>query len=162
MIKKTIEVSLFLALIAVFQIFHLPQIITGIFVNSILIFIFLRLGLYYGVISCILSPTLGMLTGFLSPALYFSVPVIIFGNIVFVLLYKYLKKHRFFIRFFIPQLVKALFIYIGALIFLKVFNFNVPPNFFVAFFSFIQIITAIFGTILAEFMFKKIGLVGIS
>ena len=154
MIKKTVEVSLFMALIAVFQIFHFPQLVTGVFVNSILIFILLRHGIYYGSVCCILSPSLGIFTGFLSPALYFTVPIIILGNLSMIFLYNY--THANYLRYILPATFKAVFIYSGAYIFIKVINVNIPVRFLLVSFSSIQVITAIGGIILAEIMFKKL------
>jgi hypothetical protein len=153
MIKKTVEVSLFMALIAVFQIFHLPQLVTGIFVNSVLVFILLRHGMYYGSAACILSPALGIFTGFLSPALYFTIPVIILGNLCMIILYKYIRIK--YLRYIIPAIFKALFIFSGAFVFINIIKLKVPARFLLFSFSFVQIITAIGGIILAEIIFKQ-------
>lgn len=99
-----------LALILAFQMINLPNIITGIFVNAIFIFMTLYAGIGSSIILCIISPFIALITGHVLAPMYPVLPIIALGNIVFIVLYSKFKENKFWLRGIMPALAKAIVI----------------------------------------------------
>ncbi len=99
-----------LALILAFQMINLPNIITGVFVNAIFIFMTLYIGIWSAIVLCIISPVVALITGHVLAPMYPVLPIIALGNIVFIALYSKFKENKFWLRGIIPALVKAIII----------------------------------------------------
>ena len=144
-----------LALILAFQMINLPNIITGIFVNAIFIFMTLYAGIGSSIILCIISPFIALITGHVLAPMYPVLPIIASGNIVFVVLYNKFKKNKFWIRGILPALAKA--ITIGGVGWL-IIHYFIPEmaNWLVLPVLGVQFFTAVPGVWLGEKLKQKI------
>lgn len=145
-----------LAIILALQMINMPNIITGIIVNAVFIFVTIYAGINYSFILCILSPLVGIVTGHVIAPMYPVLPVIALGNIALVVLYNKFKSKKIWLRCVMPSLIKA--IIIGGIGWL-VINYFVPEN--LAYWVVlpvlgVQFFTAIPGVWLGEKLREKI------
>ncbi|MGM0600261.1 MAG: hypothetical protein ACQETH_10645 [Candidatus Rifleibacteriota bacterium] len=155
-VKLTLT-GLCLAVILAVQIAGMPNLLTGIAVNAVFIFIFLYAGLQPAIFICILSPFGGIISGHLPAPMYPLLPVIIVGNLLLVLFYRLLHNKKAFLRVFLPSLAKGLFIYLigsGVIEWLEILT---KVKWLVFAVIGIQTFTAIMGIILGEIIFKRIN-----
>lgn len=109
-IARLSQSGLLLAVILAVQIIGLPNPVTGIIVNAVLIFVSLHLGLQAALLLAFLSPVGGMISGHLPIPLYPLMPVIVCGNFTMIILHWFLKKHSSYFRLLFPALLKGLII----------------------------------------------------
>ena len=108
--KRLAFTGVMLAVILAMQAANLPNLITGVFVNAIYIFVDIYAGRRDSLLLCFLGPFGGILSGHMAPFMLPIVPVIIIGNMVLVFLYDKLKAKTLFYKLVIPSLVKAVII----------------------------------------------------
>ena len=113
--------GIMLAVIIALQAVNLPNILTGIIVNSILVFVSLFSGLKSAVVLCLLSPFCGFITGHVPMVMYPVLPMIALGNSLLVFVLSKLVKKNIFLQLLIPAFIKAVVIGIGGLILLHIF-----------------------------------------
>ena len=170
--KNTLRITftgLFLAIAIVAQLLgtylggagNIGQIITGSIINMCLILSGCIVGIYSGLSIAVLSPMLAFLFGLMK--LPFAIPVVMIGNIVYViisvLIFKMIQKKDMnllssnlilFFVFAFSACIKALIMWSSAKYVLVMFT-KVPPM-LIASFSFPQIITGTIGGVLALFL----------
>jgi hypothetical protein len=155
-VKLTLT-GLCLAVILAIQIAGMPNLLTGIAVNAVFIFIFLYAGLQSAVFICILSPFGGIISGHLPAPMYPLLPVIIVGNLLLVLLYRLLHHKKAFLRVFIPSMAKGLFIYLTGSAVIEWLEITTKVKWLVLAVIGIQTFTAIMGVFLGESIYKRIS-----
>lgn len=155
-IRTTAFNGIMLALIFALQSVNLPNILTGIVVNALLVFVSLYSGTASGIALCAMSPVGGIISGHMPPVMYPVLPVIAIGNMLLVICLKKTANINRWLRYFFSALVKAVFIgFIGWLTIVycipeKLETWVVLPVLG------IQFITAITGCWLGEKLFQKI------
>lgn len=158
--KKLVRTALLLALALVFQIGfrQFAQPLVGPLVNMTLILAALMIG-----------PTSGLIIGTLTPIIAFAVgiiglapliPIIIIGNILFVLAFFYINnskmKYSIWIALIISALVKFGFLALSVRMILPLFIPKAPAP-IIAAFTLPQLYTAIIGGILAIVIYPLIN-----
>ena len=113
--------GIMLAVIVAMQAVNLPNIITGVIVNCILVFVSIFIGLRSSVILCMLSPFCGIITGHVPLIMYPVLPMIVLGNLLLVFVLSKLASKPLVLRMLIPACIKALIIGIGGLLLIHVF-----------------------------------------
>ena len=145
-----------LALVVALQAVNLPNIITGIIVNAILVFILLFVGIRSALTLSLLTPLCGFITGHVNALLYPVIPAIILGNVLFVFIIYKLKEKSLWLKIFIPSFVKALIISAGGKALIYLFIPNEIEAFVLYSFLGIQFFTAVPGVLLGYKLSKSI------
>ena len=145
-----------LALVVALQTVNLPNFITGIIVNAILVFILLFVGIRSALILSLLTPLCGFITGHVNALIYPVVPTIILGNVLFISIIYKLKEKSLWLQILIPSLVKALIIGIGGYVLVRLFIPNKIENFVLFSVLGIQFFTAVPGVLLGIKLSKSI------
>ncbi len=120
--KKLTTAGILLAIIVVFQLIkNVSAFISGPAINTVLVIAAIELGIWWGIGFSVITPILSMLFAPASPMTMIaintngvSVPIIILGNVIFVLLtYLGYKKGKtnFVMCFFIGAILKWLFMW---------------------------------------------------
>ncbi len=155
---QTIELVLYGSLGFLMPFFITNQLILGVIVNFFLVRTAMHTN-FVKTLPIILLPSLGSLTaGFLfgsnTTFLMYFIPFIWTANLVYVLGYKYFKIHKqvgIFKSSLAVSFVKALTLFIPALIMVNFFNF---PEIFLLAMGPIQFATALSGSLLAGIVCK--------
>ena len=113
--------GIMLAVIMALQAANLPNLVTGVIVNSILVFVSSFSGMKSAVLLCLLSPFCGFLTGHVPVLMYPVLPMIVLGNIILVLLLFKLREKSMVTRLLIPALTKAVIIGAGGFALVNIF-----------------------------------------
>ena len=156
-VRRTAVTGIMLAMILAFQTVRMPQLITGTVVNSIFIFTLLYIGSGSATILAVLSPVCAFFTGILPSVMYPVAFVIMFGNIFFILLYKYCLKSKQWVKIIIPALVKSLFIGVVGFYAMKMFNVTNMVSIINIMFFAIQFVTSIAGIILGTRLMRSLN-----
>lgn len=119
--------ALLLALAAVFPLIGLPQLITGVAVNTILYLASAVVGPEGGIIIGCLIPWLALLRGVLPPPLLVAAPFIIIGNLILVLVFHHLRRRNLLLGVFSAALAKFIFFLFSTKVILTSF-FHLPNN----------------------------------
>lgn len=117
--------GILLALILALQMVNLPNLVTGVVVNAVLVFILLYSGLRAAVTICLLSPLGALITGHMVGPMYPILPVIALGNVLLVVILKKIHNKATWMKLILPSLGKALLIGFGGMMVVKFF---VPDN----------------------------------
>lgn len=147
--------GIMLAVLIALQAVSLPNIITGIFVNCILVFLSIFSGIKSSIILCLLSPFCALLTGHLPPYMLPVLPMIALGNCFMVYSFFKLSQKSLFIKLLIPSIIKALIIIVGGFLMIKIFLPDRISDFIVISMLGIQLFTAISGIWLGTELSKK-------
>ena len=148
--------GIMLAVIVALQAVGLPNLFTGVIVNSILVFVSIFIGLRSVFILCILSPFCGFITGHVPVFMYPVIPMIVVGNLLLVIVLSKLEKKSLILRMLIPACIKALIIGIGGLILINIFIPDELSDFVLATVLGIQFFTAVPGIFLGIKLAEKI------
>lgn len=148
--------GIMLALIIALQAVNLPNIITGILINSILIFITIFIGVKNSIILCLLSPFGALITGHLPPFMHPVLPAIALGNLVMIFVYNRIMNKPIILRILIPSIFKAVIIGVVGFILVHTFIPNKISNYFVFSILGFQFFTALPGIWLGIELSKKI------
>ena len=144
-----------LAVIMALQAANLPNLVTGVIVNSILVFVSSFSGMKSAVLLCLLSPFCGFLTGHVPVLMYPVLPMIVLGNIILVLLLFKLREKSMVTRLLIPALTKAVIIGAGGFALVNIFLPDKIANFLLFSVLGIQFFTAVPGVFLGLKLAEK-------
>jgi hypothetical protein len=148
--------GLSLALLLAMQMLGLPNLVTGVAVNGIFIFVLFYAGLKAAIFLCVLSPIGGLVTGHLPPIMYPLVPVIVVGNLFFVVFFfRFLRFSRFF-RTLLAATAKSLFIFFAGSGVLSLLNLTDKVKWLIVPILGIQFFTAFAGAMLGEKLYEAI------
>ncbi len=150
--------GLLLAVIMAVQIVGLPNPVTGVAVNSILIFSLLHGNLKSAMVLAFLSPFGGLISGHLPVPLLPILPVIVLGNCLLILAYLRLQKRAPVVRVLLPALIKGLVIGAAGYSVIRLMNLLAAKWVLIPVLG-LQFFTASVGIILAEAIFARITLV---
>ena len=137
-----------LAVIVAMQAVNLPNIITGVIVNGILVFVALFAGIKSAIVLCLLSPFCGFLTGHVPVLMYPVLPMIVLGNCILVILLSKLNNNSLAIKLLIPSLIKAIIIGAGGFVLVNIFLPDKLGNYLLFSVLGIQFFTAVPGIFL--------------
>lgn len=158
--KKTIYTvamaGVSLAMILAVQFLNLPNILTGIAVNSIFVVVSKRVGFRSALSLGLLSPFGGMLTGHLPLPLYPVLPAIVIGNILFIFFYSLLRNKHIAARLIFPATSKGIFIGIIGWAILHQLHLGDNVKWLALPIFGLQTVTAGLGIILGEQLLKLI------
>lgn len=147
--------AILLAIAVVFQMGGFPQFITGPAVNAILYLSAMTIGWSGGVLIGICTPVIAALRGILPPPLTPLIPFIALGNGILVILFFYLQKKSRILAIAVASTVK--FLILAAAV-----NFLVQvPSKIAQMMSFPQLLTAIFGGLIALLVERAIKASGL-
>ena len=144
-----------LAVIMALQAINLPNLVTGVLVNAILVFVYIFSGIKSAVLICLLSPFCGFITGHVPVLMYPVVPMIVLGNCTLILLLSKLEKKSMFIKLFVPALIKAAIIGVGGFMLVNIFLADKTGNFLLFSVLGIQFFTAVPGVLLGLKLAEK-------
>ncbi len=147
--------GIMLAVIMALQAANLPNLVTGVIVNSILVFVSSFSGMKSAVLLCLLSPFCGFLTGHVPVLMYPVLPMIVLGNIILVLLLFKLREKSMVTRLLIPALTKAVIIGAGGFALVNIFLPDKIANFLLFSVLGIQFFTAVPGVFLGLKLAEK-------
>ncbi len=113
--------GIMLAITVALQAINLPNIITGVIVNSFFVFVFYYVGLKSAITLSFLSPLFGFLTGHVPVLMYPVLPMIALGNILMVVALSKLQNKSVWLKLLLPSSLKALVIGIGGKYMISIF-----------------------------------------
>jgi len=145
-----------LAMILAVQLINLPNLITGIAVNSIFVVVSKRVGFRSALSIGLLSPFGGMISGHLPVPLYPLLPVIVTGNIAFIFAYSLLRESNVFSRVAVPALAKAIIISGIGLLTIHQLNLGDKVQWLALPILGLQVATAVVGIIVGEQLLKAL------
>ena len=103
--------GLILAMVLALQMIGLPNLLTGAVVNAVFVFMIGYAGARNAAVIGLLSPVGGLFSGHLPAIMYPLIPVIIAGNLIFIISYAWLRKSSWPIRYLVPAIAKAALIF---------------------------------------------------
>ncbi len=139
------------------QMIGLPNILTGVAVNAVFIFLIGYLDFRYAFVVGFLSPVGGFFPWHLPAAMYPSIPVIMVGNIAFVSLYSILKDRHWLLRYIAPPLIKSLVIFAAGIGLIKWLALAERVKWLVMPVIGIQFFTATAGILIGERICDQLG-----
>ena len=146
------KAAVLLAIAIVFQLTKMGQYVTGIGINTVLITAVGVCGLPWAAAIGIITPMLAVLLGVQPPATIVLVPFIMAGNIVYVSLFRILRRYSDYIGIIAAALAKFILLYAAANIIVS----KLPAPIKLAF-SFPQLITATAGGAIALIILKIVS-----
>lgn len=145
-----------LAMILAVQFLNLPNILTGIAVNSIFVVVSKRVGFRSALSLGLLSPFGGMLTGHVLLPMYPVLPAIVVGNILFIFIYSLLRQNHIAARIILPATAKGTFIGVIGWAIVRQLNLGETVKWLALPILGFQTITAAIGVVLGEQLLKLI------
>ncbi len=144
-LKSVVRTAVFLALAVVVQSLHMPQLVTGSAVNSVLYVTALYMGPLYGAVIGCLTPWIALLTGImkLAPLL----PVVMAGNVTLALIAGYVGRKSQYLGLGLAAVAKYLVMTMGVK-YLVSLGTKIPPTAY-SMFTTTQLVTALIGGSLA-------------
>jgi hypothetical protein len=91
-VKWITKTAILLALLIVIQLFRMPQLVTGVLVNFILLLAYVQVDLFSGVIIGLISPVVAFLFGILAAPLAPMIPFIMLGNAVYIAVFALIRS----------------------------------------------------------------------
>jgi len=146
------KAAVLLAIAVVFQLLKMGQYITGTGINAVLITAVGVCGLPWAAAIGFMTPALAVLLGVQPPPTIVLVPFIIAGNVVYVSIFRALRKFNDYVAVAAAALVKFLLLYTAA----NVIITKLPAPIKLAF-SFPQLITSTAGGVLALIILKSVN-----
>lgn len=143
------KAAVLLAIAIVFQLTKMGQYVTGIGINAVLITAVGACGLPWAAAIGFMTPVLAVLLGVQPPATIVLVPFIIAGNLVYVVLFKVLRRYSDYLAVGAAALTKFILLYTAANVIIN----KLPAPIKLAF-SFPQLITAAAGGAVALVILK--------
>ena len=144
-IRAIAVTGIMLAITVALQAVNLPNIVTGVIVNSIFVFIFFYVGLKSAMTLCLLSPLSGFVTGHLPAIMYPVLPIIAIGNCFLILVLSNLKSSSTWAKILLPSFIKALIIGLGGKLMVHLFVPDKIHDFWIFSVLEIQFFTAMLG-----------------
>lgn len=134
-VQNLVRASLMLAVVIVFQftfknVPQASQFFVGPLVNTVLLITTYVCGTKWGVVTGILTPIFAFMVGQLAASFAPFIPFIAVGNIIYVLIFGFLKQRTLsqIIGIIIGSLTKYIFLYFSAVKLTHMFNLNIPPK----------------------------------
>jgi len=93
-VKWITKTAVLLSLLIVIQLFRMPQLITGIIVNFILLLSFIQVDVFSGIIIGLVSPVVAFLLGILAAPLAPMIPFIMLGNAVYIAIFALIRSKK--------------------------------------------------------------------
>lgn len=146
------KAAVLLAIAIVLQLAKMGQYVTGIGINTVLITAVGVCGLPWAAVIGIMTPMLAVLLGVQPPPTVVLVPFIMAGNLLFVILFRILRKYNDYIGVIVASIAKFVLLYTAANIIVG----KLPAPIKLAF-SFPQLITAVVGGIIALIILKTVN-----
>jgi len=143
------KAAVLLAIAIVFQLVKMGQYVTGTGINTVLITAVGVCGLPWAAAIGIMTPMLAVLLGVQPPPTIVLVPFIIAGNMIYVVMFRILRRYNDYIRIIAAALAKFMLLYAAANIIVS----KLPAPIKLAF-SFPQLITAVSGGVIAIILLK--------
>ena len=150
--------GIMLAVIIALQVVNIPKLLTGVIVNSILVFVSIYIGLKSAFVLCLLSPFCGFITGHVPILMYPVLPMIALGNLLLVIVLSKLAKRSLILRLLIPACIKALVIGVGGMLLINIFIPDKLSDFLLFTVLGIQFFTAVPGVFLGIKLAEKFKL----
>ena len=150
--------GIMLAVIVALQVVNLPNLLTGVIVNSILVFVSIYIGLKSAFVLCLLSPFCGFITGHVPILMYPVLPMIALGNLLLVIVLSKLAKRSLILRLLIPACIKALVIGVGGMLLINIFIPDKLSDYLLFTVLGIQFFTAVPGVFLGIKLAEKFKL----
>ena len=150
--------GIMLAVIIALQAVNLTNLLTGVSVNSILVFVSIYIGLKSAFVLCLLSPFCGFITGHVPILMYPVLPMIAIGNLLLVIVLFKLAKRSLILRLLIPACIKALVIGVGGMLLINIFIPDKLSDFLLFTVLGIQFFTAVPGVFLGIKLAEKFKL----
>lgn len=157
--ENIVKSAVLLAIAIVFQFIgrNVPQInqfLVGPIVNGVLLLTTYICGIKWGAITGALTPIMALIVGQLATPMMPFIPFIIIGNILYVLLFGYLKERKLGVYFgiLVGSFIKFIFLFFSATKLVYLFGLNIPTkvlNALAVSMGFMQFVTAILGGIIA-------------
>ncbi|MDD2758212.1 MAG: iron hydrogenase [Patescibacteria group bacterium] len=132
------------------------QFIAGPIVNALLFIVTVMLGLRAGVLMCFIPSLMALLGGLLPAVLAPFVPFIMFGNIVMVALFHWLRGRNFWLASGAGGVAKFIFLFITSQLFFKWFLSGSLAQGLALMLSWNQLYSALMGAIIAYVFLKTI------
>lgn len=148
--------GIMLALIVALQATNLPNLLTGIIVNGIIVFILLYIGLKSALVIGLISPLFGFFTGHVPVFMYPVLPMIALGNDLLVIVLHRLANSSNWLKIFLPAFIKALVIGLGGWLLVSYFIPDKLQNFIVIGVLGVHFFTAVPGIGLGIMLSKRI------
>ncbi|MDD2717563.1 MAG: hypothetical protein PHW04_16870 [Candidatus Wallbacteria bacterium] len=148
--------ALALALVTAIQMLHIPKAVSGALVNSILVLVYLFVGLRASLWLAFLSPLLALFTQHLPPMMSPLLPFIALGNCLLILTYHQCRKFHSAVRLMVPAAVKALAIIAGGALVSNLISLSRPLQAMLSAILGLQFFTAVAGVFCAEYAVQKI------
>lgn len=145
------KAAVLLAIAIVFQLAKMGQYVTGIGINTVLITAVGVCGLPWAAAIGFMTPMLAVLLGVQPPATFVLVPFIIAGNVIYVILFRVLRRCNDYIAIVAAAVAKFILLYVAANIIIN----KLPAPIKLAF-SFPQLITAAVGGATALIILKAV------
>jgi membrane associated rhomboid family serine protease len=156
-LRSLTQSGLFLAVLLAVQMLGLPNPVTGVLINAILIFVSLHLGVRYALILSTLSPIGGVVSGHLPAPLYPLIPVIVCGNYLLVLGYRIFLGRSAALRMVFPALAKGALIGFAGLAIIRILKITATGGWVLLPVLGLQFFTALAGTIGGERIFLQVN-----
>jgi len=157
--KHIVKTSMLLAVAIVIQLLgrsfpQINQFLVGPLINAILILATFICGIKWGVLTGLLTPVLAWLVGQLPPPMAPFIPFIIIGNLVYVVAFGVLSKHKYgnYLGLLVGSFIKYLFLSFSVTKVVYLLNIDIPKKVLeklAIMMSTPQLITAIVGGIFA-------------
>lgn len=148
--------GLSLAVILALQVVGLPNLLTGIAVNAVLIFAVGFIGWRYAAIIGLLSPVGGFLSGHVPAVMYPVIPVIMVGNLCFIVVYSRSQKMFWLPRLLLPAVIKALLIFLIGMAVINWLEIAEKVKWLIVPVLGIQFLTALAGIFLGEKLLEQL------
>lgn len=104
-IRYLTSMGILLALTVVVQLIGLPKLLTGIAVNAVFLIAYHTLGISGGLIIGLISPFTAFLFGIAAKPIF--IPFIAVGNLVYIVLYGFLKRYSDYLGIVVAALIKS-------------------------------------------------------
>ncbi|NLY43379.1 MAG: ECF transporter S component [Clostridiaceae bacterium] len=138
------------------------QFIIGSLVNAVLIVAVGAVNVYSGIVVSVIAPIVAYLQGHLP--LPIMIPVVAIGNALIVVVYHLVQKYNKYVGVISGSIVKALFLYLGVQMVLKIVKGTIPDAQFTkmsaalsASFSWPQLVTALIGGFIALLVLRMLN-----
>lgn len=152
-VTKSIEFVVLLSITMAAPLLH-NQIITGSLVNAMLFISVAVSGLFGASLICLLPSIFALYTGTLPFSLAPLIPFIMAGNLILVLTFYFFRKYNYWLGAISASLLKFLFLFIVSSVIINYFLSGTAAKAATVMFSWLQLLTALSGGVLAYLILK--------
>lgn len=144
---KLTRISIFLALALALQFAHLPQLATGPAINAVLLISACHVG-YWAIMIGVLTPLIALLAGILPSILTPFVPVIMFANVSFIVVFLLFARLTVLLRVALAAVIKYMVFFVALHYIFVLLDIALPEPLLAAF-GLVQLFTALLGGVVA-------------